>query len=162
MTMRQSQIHTGDLKVDMRLDLHPLELSEANVFIAKHHRHHGEVVGHKYSIGLAKGDDVVGVIVVGRPVSRGFDDGLTLEVTRCCTDGTSNACSKLYAAAWRAAKAMGYKRMVTYTLASESGDSLLAAGWHVLHEVPGRSWSCQSRPRVDKHPLQDKFCWEAA
>lgn len=143
------------------MDLCPINLDEANAYIELHHRHHGKVVGHKFSIGLAADSEIVGVVVVGRPVARGFDDGLTLEVTRLCTDGTKNACSKLYGAAWRAAKALGYKRMITYTLVSENGSSLRAAGWQVLHEVPGRSWSCQSRPRVDKHPTQDKLCWSA-
>lgn len=143
------------------LDLCPMELDEANAYIEANHRHHGPVVGHKFSIGLARENEICGVAVVGRPVARGFDDGLTLEVTRLCTDGTRNACSKLYGAAWRAAKALGYKKLITYTLASESGDSLRAAGWKVTHEVRGRSWTTPSRPRVDKHPLQDKLCWEA-
>jgi len=78
------------------------------------------------------------------------------------TDGTRNACSMLYGAAWRAAKALGYRKLITYTLASEPGTSLRAAGWSVVGEVRGRSWSCASRPRVDKHPLQDKLRWEAA
>jgi len=143
------------------LSLCPITLSEANEFVRVNHRHHGEVVGHKFSIGLATDEEICGVIICGRPVARGMDDGLTIEVNRCCTDGTKNACSKLYSAAWRAAKALGYKKMITYTLADESGSSLSAAGWKVIHTVPGRSWSSPSRPRVDKHPLQDKLCWEA-
>lgn len=90
------------------MDLCPISLDEANAFIEANHRHHGRVVGHKFSIGLARDDAIVGVCIVGRPVARGYDDGLTLEVTRLCTDGTDNACSKLYGAAWRAAKALGY------------------------------------------------------
>ena len=143
------------------MDLCPITLDEANAYIEKHHRHHGQVRGHKFSIGLAEDSEVVGVAVVGRPVARGFDDGLTLEVTRLCTDGTKNACSKLYSAAWRAAKALGYKRMITYTLSSERGSSLRGAGWQVIHEVRGRSWSCPTRPRVDTHPMQNKLCWAA-
>lgn len=143
------------------MGLCPINLDEANAYIEQHHRHHGPVVGHKYSIGLAVDCEIIGIVIVGRPVARGFDDGLTLEVTRLCTDGTKNACSMLYGAAWRAAKALGYKRIITYTLSSEVGTSLQAAGWRVLHEVKGRSWSCQSRPRIDTHPLQDKLCWSA-
>lgn len=143
------------------LDLHPLELEEANAFVEAHHRHHGPARGHKFSIGAAHGSEVCGVVIVGRPVARHFDDGLTLEVTRLCSDGTRNACSLLYGAAWRAAKALGYKRLITYTLATEDGSSLRAAGWKVLHEVRGRSWTTPSRPRVDKHPTQNKLCWEA-
>jgi hypothetical protein len=138
-----------------------MELDEANAYIEANHRHHGRVVGHKFSIGLARDNEICGVVVVGRPVSKALDNGLTLEVTRNCTDGTKNACSMLYGAAWRAAKALGWKRLITYTGKDEAGASLRAAGWKVLYEVRGRSWSTPSRPRVDKHPLQDKLCWEA-
>lgn len=137
-----------------------ITLDEANAFVAKHHRHHGEVVGHRYSIGAAAGDKIVGVVIVGRPVARLRDDGLTLEVTRLCTDGTRNACSFLYGAAARAAFALGYKKIGTYILASENGASLKASGWRLVGEVKGRSWSCPSRPRVDTHPLQDKLLFE--
>ena len=144
----------------MKLTPYPLELAEANAFVEKHHRHHRPVIGHKFSIGAAKGADIVGVAIVGRPVARGRDDGLTLEVTRLATDGSRNACSFLYGAAARACFALGYKRIGTYILASEPGTSLRAAGWRLISEVRGRSWSCETRPRVDKHPLQDKLLWE--
>ena len=139
----------------------PLPLDEANAFVAQHHRHHRPVVGHKFSLGVTCGDVVVGVAIVGRPVSRRLDDGLTLEVVRVATDGTRNACSALYGACRRATFALGYKRLVTYTLDTESGASLRGAGFKVLAETPGRSWSCPSRPRVDKHPLQRRLRWEA-
>ncbi len=105
---------------------------------------------HKFSIGLADDRDVlVGVAVIGRPVAR-LDDGLTLEVTRVATDGTRNSCSKLYAAAWTAAKALGYRRLVTYTANDEPGSSLRAAGWTVVAERrPAPGWSRPSRPRTD-------------
>jgi hypothetical protein len=145
----------------MTLQLQPITKGEADVFIRQHHRHHQPAVGWKFGIGLNDGAKVVGVVVVGRPVARHNDNGRTLEVTRCCTDGTKNAASMLYGAAWRAAKALGYLRLITYTLATEPGTSLRAAGWSCLYEVQGRSWSCDSRPRVDKHPLQNKLAWEA-
>lgn len=88
------------------LDICPVSLAEANAFVAEHHRHHKPVVGHKFSIGCTDGEKIVGVAIVGRPVARYLDDGWTLEVNRCCTDGTRNACSILYAAAWRAARIM--------------------------------------------------------
>ena len=103
------------------LEIVPMTLREANAYVEQNHRHHGPVAGHKYSIGLSDGEKIVGVAIVGRPVSRHLDDGWTLEVNRLCTDGTKNACSMLYAAAWRAARAMGYKRLVTYILESENG-----------------------------------------
>lgn len=101
-----------------------------------------------------------GFCIVGRPVSFRRDDGLTLEVTRLCTDGHKNACSFLYGAAWKAARAMGYKRIGTYTTPEEGGASLPAAGWKLIAETPGKSWSTQSRPRVDKHPIGQKSLWQ--
>lgn len=100
----------------MSLDICPMTLKEANAFVEQHHRHHKPVVGHKFSIGCTDGEKIVGVAIVGRPVSRHLDDGWTLEVNRLCTDGAKNACSMLYAACWRAARAMGYKKLVTYIL----------------------------------------------
>lgn len=142
------------------LTLISLPLDEANAFVKKVHRHHGPVVGHKFSLGAIKDDKVVGVAIVGRPTARRRDDGLTLEVTRLATDGTKNACSFLYGACARAAFALGFKRIGTYILAAENGATLKASGWHLIGEIPGRSWSCPSRPRVDKHPLQKKLLWE--
>ena len=143
------------------MNLSPITLAEANAFVEEHHRHRGPVVGAKFCIAAADLDHIVGVVIVGRPVARHMDDTRTLEVNRLCTDGTPHACSMLYGAAWRAAKALGYTRLITYTLASESGASLRAAGWHIVGETKGRSWSCPSRPRVDTAPLQDKLRWEA-
>lgn len=145
----------------MPLEIVPCELSEANAFVARHHRHHRPVVGHRFSLAVAEGERICGVAIVGRPVARYLDDGWTLEVTRCCTDGTKNAASALYGAARRAVFALGYRKLVTYTLVSEGGVSLRAAGYRIVGEVNGRSWSCPSRPRVDKHPLEDKLRWEA-
>lgn len=140
----------------------PLPLDEANAFVAQHHRHHGRVVGHKFSLGVSQADEIRGVAIVSRPVSRRLDDGLTLEITRVATDGAKDACSALYGACRRAAFALGYKRLVTYTLASEGGASLRAAGYRLVGEAGGGSWSRSSRPRVDKHPTQGKLRWEAA
>lgn len=135
-------------------------LDEANAFVTAHHRHHKPVVGHLFSLGASVGDDIVGVAIVGRPVSRFRDDGLTAEVTRLCTDGHRNACSFLYGASARAAFALGFKRIGTYILASEPGTSLTGTGWRMIGETPGKSWSVPSRPRVDKHPLQKKMLFE--
>ena len=140
----------------------PLDLAEANAFVDQHHRHHQSVVGHKFSLGVTDQDGAIhGVAIVGRPVSRMLDDGTTLEVTRVATDGYKNACSMLYGACRRATFALGYRRLVTYTLQSESGTSLKAAGWKQTIETAGGSWSRPSRPQIDKHPLEPKFRWEA-
>lgn len=144
-----------------RFSVERLNLAEANAFVTAHHRHHKRVVGHVFSIGAALDGKIVGIAIVGRPVARGRDDGVTAEVTRLATDGTKNACSFLYGASARAAFALGFKRIGTYILASEPGTSLTAAGWRQIGEVRGRSWSCASRPRVDKHPTQAKLLFEA-
>lgn len=138
----------------------PMTLRDAKAFIAANHRHHPALVGGLFAIGAAEGDDVVGCVVVGRPVARMLADGFTCEVTRLATDGSRNACSMLYRAAWRAARAMGYRRLVTYTLPEEGGSSLRAAGFALIGEAGGGSWSRPSRPRVDLHPTQTKLRWE--
>jgi hypothetical protein len=144
------------------LTLQPVTYPEACAFVAVHHRHHLPPQGWKFGIAVNDGQKVVGVITVGRPVARMLDDGWTLEVTRCCTDGTPNAPSMLYGAAKRAAFALGYKRLITYTLQTEPGTSLKAAGWRVIGEAGGGSWSRSARPRVDAHPTEAKTLWEAS
>ena len=145
----------------MNLSLMPITLKEANEFVRLHHRNHNTVTGHKFSVGVTDGESVRGVAIVGRPVSRHEDNGATLEVARCCTDGVKNGCSMLYGAAWRAVKAMGYSRLITYTLPSEGGSSLKASGWRLLGEHGGGNWNTKSRPRVDTEHQQTKFKWAA-
>jgi hypothetical protein len=137
-----------------------MALRRANAYVEELHRHHGSSRGHRFSIRAMDGERLCGVAIVGRPVAREFDPELVAEVTRVCTDGTFNACSLLYGAAARACKAMGFDKVITYTLASENGASLRAAGFVAVATVPGRSWSCPSRPREDKHPTEDKIRWE--
>ena len=145
------------------LTLTPINLDEANAFVATHHRHHKPVPGAKFCVAVSDGDTVRGVVIVGRPVARMSDNGFTLEVNRCCTDGTKNACSILYGAARRAAWALGYKRLVTYTLPQEGGASLRAAGWKLLGTAGGGNWNVKSRPRVDTAEILrgQKLLWEA-
>lgn len=144
----------------MGLQVVPISLREANAFVEQHHRHHKPVVGHKFSIAASDGEKIVGVAIVGRPVSRHLDDGWTLEVTRCCTDGTMNACSLLYGAAWRAARAMGYRKIVTYILESEHGSSLKASGYKCIGQAGGLRWTGKRRPEVDLCPAQMKLRFE--
>lgn len=147
-----------------RLRLVPLTLREANAFVARHHRHSRPTAGHKFSVGAAFGERLIGVAIAGRPVARRRDDGRTLEVARLCViDGAPhNACSLLYGACSRAGRALGYERLITYTLANEAGTSLKAAGFRVISTVPRKSWSVPSRPRTDHHPLCERLCWERA
>lgn len=131
------------------LALVPVTFRDARGFVAMWHRHHAPPVGCKFCIGAADHEGVLhGVVIVGRPVARHLDNGSTLEVTRTATDGTANANSLLYAAAWRAAKALGYCRLITYTQSGESGASLKGAGWRVIAERPAHpGWNRPSRPR---------------
>lgn len=153
-----------------KLIVKPISLAKANAFIIDKHRHHDKVQGHKFSEAVYDGDKLVGVACVGRPVSRYLDDGETLEVTRLCTDGTYNACSMLYARCSRIAKEMGYRKIITYILDTETGISLKASGWELDEkDVGGGNWSCKSRPRElteitlfgekIKYPINKKQRW---
>ena len=145
-----------------KLEIVPVSFEEAYAFVAEHHRHHQPPQGHKFSIAVADEAGMIhGVAMVGRPVSRVLDDGWTLEVIRVATDGFSNASSALYGAARRAAWALGYKKLVTYTLPTESGSSLRAAGYRLIGQAGGGSWDRKSRPRIDKAPTLFKQRWEA-
>ena len=136
--------------MDRSLRIVPCSFADACVMVTAHHRHHSPPAGHKFSIGLADGDELVGAVIAGRPVARLFDDGTTLEVTRSVVaDGVSNGNSMLYGAAWRATKALGYRRLITYTQAGESGASLRAAGWRVVAERrPHPGWNRPNRRRL--------------
>lgn len=162
----------------MGLIVTPIFQTESFAFIEHMHRHHKKPVGSIFQIAVSDGKtthrckikekgkiievDILanGVAIVGRPNARRSQDGYTAEVTRLCTDGTPNACSMLYAACWRAARAMGYRKLITYILNTEPGTSLKASGWKLVGERGGGSWSVPSRPRVDKHPLQKKLLFE--
>ncbi len=142
------------------LKLVPGSLKEANTFVAEHHRHHKPVTGHKFSLGCTQEGQLVGVAIVGRPVSRYLDDGMTLEVNRLCSTGEKNVCSFLYGAAARAGKALGYQRIVTYTLDTEPGTSLRAAGWKCMGLAGGKRWTGTRRPAADLYPAQMKLRYE--
>lgn len=149
----------------LTLHLVPMRFREARAFVGMWHRHNQPPVGMVFAVGVADDAGVLrGVAIVGRPVARAFDNGQTLEVTRTATDGTRNANSMLYGAAWRASKALGYTRLITYTQGGESGASLRAVGWRVIAERPARAgWSCPSRPR-DQNGVEwmPRTLWEAA
>lgn len=147
----------------MSLRIVPLTLREANQLVLRWHRHHGPTVGGRFAIGLADGSELVGAAIIGRPVARMLDDGTTAEVTRLVTDGSPNACSMLYAAAWRAWRAMGGHRLITYILATEPGTSLKAAGWLCIGQTRAtpRGWDRPSRRR-NSGRQEAKTLWEAA
>lgn len=143
------------------MELRPCTLQEANDFVSALHRHHQPVRGHKFSLAAWKDGAMVGVAIIGRPVSRIRQDGVTLEVTRLCTNGQRNACSFLYAASARAAFALGYQRIGTYALPDEGGASLRGTGWKLIGKRGGGTWNTPSRPRADKAPTSSKHLWEA-
>jgi hypothetical protein len=144
-----------------------IDFAKAADFVREHHRHHTPPAGHKFSLAAVLGDELIGVVIVGRPVSRMRDDGQTLEVTRLATDGTKNACSFLYGAAARACFALGYRRIGTYILKSEPGTSLRAAGWKLIGERGGGSWARVQQPHWQRghsgagnHPHEQKQLFE--
>jgi hypothetical protein len=144
----------------------PISLSEANAFVLNFHRHNKPVQGAKFAIGASDNNRLIGVAIVGRPVSRHLDDGVTAEVTRCCTlpDSPKGSCSFLYSRAWRVWSAMGGQKLITYTLQSESGASLRGSGWRVIAQTQGaaegKGWT--TRPGREWQPVvgQAKFRWE--
>ncbi len=152
------------MKLDLnykKLELQPITITEAKKFIKEHHRHHPALVGAKFAVAVSHQEKIVGVTTVGRPVARMLDDSWTLEVTRVCTlNGFKNTASMLYSASWRAAKAMGYKRVISYILKSERGTSLKAAGYKIIGEAGGGTWNRKKRARIDKHPIGEKLLFE--
>ncbi|HEY3924381.1 MAG TPA: XF1762 family protein [Acidothermaceae bacterium] len=145
------------------LDVVPISFRDACKFVVMWHRHLGPPVGMKFALGVADGTILVGVAIGSRPVARHFDDGRTIEVVRAATDGTKNVGSMLYGAAWRAAKALGYRRLITNNQLGESGASLRAAGYRIIAERPARKgWDTPSRPR-ESHGADEipRTLWEA-
>lgn len=156
----------------MKLTAVPISLREANDFVTNHHRHSGRTArdGGKFAIGASDGDGLIGVAIVGNPLSATLMDGFTAEVLRVCVlpDAPKNACSFLYGRCWRAWQQMGGRKMVTYTLATESGASLRGAGWTVVGQVePHDRWRNKTKQDAigrDWQPIygQQKFRWEVA
>lgn len=146
----------------MKLELVPISITDARLFVKRHHRHLPHPpAGSRFAVAVAGAGKVRGVALVGNPLARHLCDGWTLEVSRVAVeDGTPNACSMLYGASWRVARALGYRRLVTYTLASEPGTSLRASGWMVTGQTNPQSWNRKNRPRVDRAPAQRKLRWE--
>ena len=135
-----------------------IELNEANEFVARLHRHHKPVVGHRFSIGAEHNGVLVGCVIVGRPVARQSDQRNIAEVTRLATDGTPNACSFLYGQAARAAKELGFLSIQTFILPTETGVSLKASGWKNLGETKNGSWHTRTNRRNDQ-PECRKIKW---
>ena len=136
----------------------PITFNYAKQFVKDYHRHNPNVVGCKFAIGCQGDDGIVGVAICGRPVSRYLDDGETLEINRVCTNGARNACSMLYSACCRIAKAMGYKKVITYTLQSEDGASVKASNFICDGEAGGTHWTGKQN-RGQQIPNEMKVRW---
>ena len=141
------------------LKIKPIHLTQAKAFVEKYHRHSIPPVGGKFAIACWNDDKICGVAICGRPVARHSDDGETLEIYRNCTDGTRNACSKLYGSCQRIARNMGYKRVITYTLASENGASLRAANFQNCGEAGGTQWTGSRKRSYYVAPHEMKIKW---
>lgn len=149
------------------LRLCPITQQKAKEFVARHHRHNKPPLGCVFAVSCVDETGAVrGVAIAGRPIARGNQDGVTCEITRCCTDGSRNACSLLYGACANAAKALGYQRIITYTLEAEPGSSLRAAGFMQDALVPETSWASTTRIRFqtdmfgqDSRPVGPKIRW---
>jgi hypothetical protein len=145
-----------------KLRLVPITIRDAKAYVYRIHRHHDPPRGALFAIGVEdEVGELRGVAIVGRPVAMMSQDGFTAEVLRVATDGCPNACSFLYGRANRAARAIGYTRVLTKTLTTEPGTSLEAAGWKKTGISKGGSWDRPSRRRKDHYPTQAKFNWEA-
>ena len=150
------------LQKSEKLMIVPVTREIAMSYVDNYHRHLGKPTGTIFQVGCAiqESNTLCGVAIVGNPVARLINDGWTLEVNRCCTDGTRNATSMLYGACWRVAKALGYRRLITYTHIDESGESLKGAGWKIVGEVKPQTWHREKRPVVDKGHSIAKYKWE--
>ena len=144
----------------------PLTLADANAFVTLHHRHNKKVQGHKFSIGAVEENNLVGIAIIGRPVSRHLDDGLTMEITRLTVldNAPKNTCSFLYRCAWRIWSAMGGQRIITYTTESETGASLKGAGFKFVAKSPawkeGTGWTTRSNRVWQPVHSEGKVRWE--
>lgn len=173
--------HPVTVSATVRLELCPVTITEAQVFVDRHHRHHDAPQGGLFAVAVSApcpcndardptcalcegaGRWIIGVAVIGRPIAPERQDGYTAEITRVCVrEGFKNACSMLYGASWRAARSLGYRRIGTYTRKDEPGTSLRAAGYRLIAETRARSWAKDnpSRPRVDKTDPVQRLLWE--
>lgn len=163
---RRSYDDELNLKIDFGLTLAPITLQQAKDFVNEHHRHNPPPVGWRWGHAVYNGPTLVAIAMVGRPVARMIDGQTTVEVNRLCVNPDLdpelawNACSMLYGAAAKEAKRRGYSRIITYTLESESGGTLVAAGWTPTHTTKGGSWDRKGRARTDKAPTCRKVRWE--
>lgn len=149
-----------------KLQAVPMTLTEAKEFVENFHRHNKAPIGGMFCVGVSDGDGLCGVAIVGRPIARLLDNGETLEVTRVCVTDSApkGACSFLYARCWAATKALGWSKLITYTLQRESGASLRGAGWKVVAELKGsqgKGWTNRPGREWQSVTGQSKFRWEA-
>lgn len=152
-------------KLIAEMEVAPIHLKEAAEYVKQYHRHCGPPKFHKFSISLRIPEETepIGVVIVSTPKAKALMDGRTLEINRVCANPCyMNVCSKLYAQAIRAGKALGYRRFITYTLEGESGASLRAVGFQSDGITSGKKqgWNTPSRPRKQtENAEKDKQRW---
>lgn len=144
------------------LSIRPIHIKDAKEYVRQYHRHNIPPVGGKFAISCYDGDRLCGVAICGRPTARYSDNGTTLEIYRNCTDGTKNACSKLYGACIRVARGMGYKKIITYTLESENGASLRASNFTFVGVSGGIAWTGKRKRDYYVSPEEMKNKWEVS
>lgn len=141
------------------LKIRPIHLKEANEWVKRYHRHNIPTAGGKFSIAVYSDENMCGCAICGRPTARKLDNGRTLEIYRCCTDGTKNACSKLYGACVKIGFAMGYERIITYSLTSENGSSLMASNFIFEGKAGGINWTGKRKRDYYISPNEMKNRW---
>ena len=159
---------SGQLLIDWNLEVVPISQRAAKDFIRKHHRHCSPPAGWRFGAAVRNGPGLQGIVAVamcGRPVSRCLDQKLIVEVNRLCcrtdvaAELTWNACSLLYGWCARTAKSIGAEHIITYTLASEAGTTLRAAGWTIDGYTVGRHWDTPTRRRRNSGHVENKTRW---
>lgn len=158
----------GHLVLDFKLEIGEVDFATAKNFVTAHHRHCKAPRGWRFGAGIKNGSELIGVVMVGRPVARMIDASRVIEVNRLCirtdiaADLAWNACSQLYGWAAREAKKRGFEKVITYTRQDEPGTTLKAAGWTVEHTTKGRHWDAPGRPREKQGEAIGKFRWTPA
>lgn len=144
------------------LHVRPMLVAPAREHVLKNHRRLPRLRGAMWAVGCYDGADLLGVALVGRPRARAADGLGRLELVRLSVvEGVPNACSMLYGACARAARAMGALDLWTYIHEDEPGTSLRAAGWIFDRMTRAEEWDRPSRARGKAADARPKARWFA-
>lgn len=147
----------------MNLQIVPISIKQANEYVAKWHRHNSPVRIARFALAV-QGEDgnIHAVGIVGLPLARALMDGYIVEILRVASDGTRNTCSMLYGNCRKAAFALGFNRVITYNLHTESGASLKAAGFQlVCTTAGGKTWQNRPGRKHQQVVFSEKNRWES-